>query len=80
MTNKLIHKNEDTIMLPVSGNILLYDFSENIHSQRLKIVYDSSGNCSQEEEKDSSIAKKVIVIESIPYVVFILFMKSYYFS
>ena len=35
-------KVENKIMLPVSGNILLYDMSISLHSERLRIIYDSS--------------------------------------
>ena len=61
--------NKDMIMLPISGNILLYDFAENIHSQRLKIIYNSAGNNS--EEKDDFPSEKSVAAKSIPYVHFI---------
>ena len=35
-------KVENKIMLPVSGNILLYDMSISLHSERLRIIYNSS--------------------------------------
>lgn len=35
-------KTENKIMLPISGNILLYDMSISLHSERLRIIYDSS--------------------------------------
>ena len=35
-------KIENKIMLPISGNILLYDMSISLHSERLRIIYDSS--------------------------------------
>lgn len=36
-------------MLPMSGNILLYDMNVEIHSARLKVIYDSS---TEEVEKE----------------------------
>ena len=63
--------NKDMIMLPISGNILLYDFAENIHSQRLKIIYNSAGN--NGEEKDDFPSEKSVAAKSIPYVHFIQF-------
>jgi hypothetical protein len=35
-------KSANKIMLPVSGNILLYDISCAMHSDRLKIIYNST--------------------------------------
>ena len=29
-------------MLPITGNILLYDMSISLHSERLRTIYDSS--------------------------------------
>ena len=58
--------NKDMIMLPISGNILLYDFAENIHSQRLKIVYNSAG--SNSDEKEDFPSEKSVTTPSIPYV------------
>ena len=66
--------NKDMIMLPISGNILLYDFAENIHSQRLKIIYNSAG--SNSDEKDDSPPEKSLTTPSITYVHPIKFILS----
>ena len=66
--------NKDIIMLPISGNILLYDFAENIHSQRLKIIYNSAG--SNSDEKDDSPPEKSLTTPSITYVHPIKFILS----
>ena len=42
-------KSKNKIMLPMSGNILLYDMNVEIHSARLKVIYDSS---TEEVEKE----------------------------
>ena len=42
-------RRKNKIMLPMSGNILLYDMNVEIHSARLKVIYDSS---TEEVEKE----------------------------
>ena len=66
------YKNENKIMLPVSGNVLLYDMSESIHSQRLKLIYDSSGinNNNGDKDKEHSLAATTQETDAVTYVVY----------
>jgi hypothetical protein len=55
-------------MLPVSGNILLYDISCAMHSDRLKIIYNSTNF--EDEEKTGTgtgvVADSAVTLESDP--------------